>query len=269
MCGIIGYVGSIQFSLDSCLDILKALEVEQLPIEPSPIGGHGAGLMVYDGIRVLMEKVGGIGASPADDLRRIIYDSWKINFSRVILGHVRRASQVFTHTIPFKECTQPYIAECLGEFKVVSVHNGFLKNYLDLKGRLKHKHKFESENIALIDSEVFPHLLEELILDYGDGVETAKMLFDSIEGGNTVAMMVFIDGAISLYVIHKGVTRGLALWRNSLGHVLFASRSYIVDKLAKGFLKENGFNLDFIIKPRSEGSFVRYYRFSIDELFKS
>lgn len=269
MCGIIGYVGSTQLSIDSCLDILKALEVEQLPIESSPIGGHGAGLMVYDGFRILMEKVGGKEASPVEDLIRIIYDSWKVNFSRVILGHVRRASQVFTHTIPFKECTQPYIAECLGEFKVVSVHNGFLKNYLDLKGKLKYKHKFESESVALIDSEVFPHLLEELILDYGDSVETAKMLFESIEGGNTVAMMVFADGILSLYIVHKGVTRGLALWRNSLGHVLFGSRSYIVDKFARGFLRENGFNLDFIVKPRSEGSLVKYYRFSVDELFKS
>jgi len=269
MCGIIGYVGSTQLSIDSCLDILKALEVEQLPIESSPIGGHGAGLMVYDGFRILMEKVGGKEASPVEDLRRIIYDSWKVNFSRVTLGHVRRASQVFTHTIPFKECTQPYIAECLGEFKVVSVHNGFLKNYLNLKGKLKYKHKFESESVALIDSEVFPHLLEELILDYGDSVETAKMLFESIEGGNTVAMMVFADGILSLYIVHKGVTRGLALWRNSLGHVLFGSRSYIVDKFARGFLRENGFNLDFIVKPRSEGSLVKYYRFSVDELFKS
>ena len=269
MCGIIGYVGSTQLSIDSCLDILKALEVEQLPIESSPIGGHGAGLMVYDGFRILMEKVGGKEASPVEDLRRIIYDSWKVNFSRVTLGHVRRASQVFTHTIPFKECTQPYIAECLGEFKVVSVHNGFLKNYLNLKGKLKYKHKFESESVALIDSEVFPHLLEELILDYGDSVETAKMLFESIEGGNTVAMMVFADGILSLYIVHKGVTRGLALWRNSLGHVLFGSRSYIVDKFARGFLRENGFNLDFIVKPRSEGNLVKYYRFSVDELFKS
>ncbi|MEM2184647.1 MAG: hypothetical protein QXO99_05165 [Candidatus Methanomethylicia archaeon] len=268
MCGILGYIGFTPISIDSCLDILKALEVEQLPIESSPIGGHGAGLMVYDDGELFIEKVGGNGLSPVDKLRNIIYSNWRINFSKIVLGHVRRASQVFERTIPFKECTQPYVVNCLGRFTIVSVHNGFLKNYLDIKANFKVEHKFESESITLIDSEIFPHFLEELISIYGDGIETARILFDHIEGGNTVAMMVFFDDYISLYIIHKGLTRGLALWRNDKGHLLFSSRSYIIDKFARGFIRENMFEIEVIIKPRVEGSFVKYYRFDKDSLLK-
>lgn len=261
MCGILGYIGSIPISIDSCLDILKALEVEQLPIESSPIGGHGAGLLIYHDGELLLKKVGGDSFSPVDMLRSMIYEGWRVNFSRIVFGHVRRASEVFKHTIPFKECTQPYVVNCHGKFTIVSVHNGFLKNYMDLKGKFKLKHKFESESISLIDSEIFPHLLEELILDYGDGFETVKILFDMIEGNNTVAMIVFFNNHISTYIVHKGLTRGLTVWRNNEGHILFSSRSYIIDKFAKNFLHENNFAIQTIIKPRVEGKFAEYYKF--------
>lgn len=266
MCGILGYIGFNPISIDSCLDMLKALEVEQLPIESSPVGGHGAGLMVYDGGKLLLEKVGGNGFSPAYRLRDIIYGNWRIGFSRIVLGHVRRASEVFKHTISFRECAQPYLVNCFGKYTIVSVHNGFLKNYLNIKAGFKMEHKFESEHISLIDSEIFPHFLEELILNYGDGFETAKILFNSIEGGNTVAMMVLFDDYISIYIVHKNVTRGLALWRNDKGHILFASRSYIVDKFAKRFLQENLFDMHTLIKPRSEGSIVEYFKFNKRDL---
>lgn len=267
MCGILGYVGSILFSVDTCLDILKALEVEQLPIESSPVGGHGAGLMVYNGSKILLEKVGGDGFSPTDRLRDVIHNNWRINFSRVILGHVRRASRVFLDSVPFRECTQPYMVNCLGEHAIVSVHNGFLRNYKELRAKFKLNHKFESEAKFFIDSEVFPHLLEELIQEYGDNEETASILWDVMEGNNTVALIVFRDDKISLYLLHKGATRGLALWMGLNGEVLFASRSYIVKRLAGSFLSENDFELREIVKPRVEGEVVKYFIFDRNRLF--
>ena len=86
--------------------ILQKLEVHQLPQEPLPLGGYGAGvaILLNDGT-VLVEKVGKIDKSPAQLLPGMV----KVKTASVLLGHVRMPSPEFMNTTKFKETAQPYV----------------------------------------------------------------------------------------------------------------------------------------------------------------
>ena len=258
MCGIFAYIGLNPIPLEIVFKILSQLEVDQLPVDKSPVGGHGAGIAIITKNKIYFNKIGKENEiSPANKLWEIIKNEWSIKEANIIIGHVRRASPKFNHTIKYKECTQPYIAKCTNKYTIISVHNGFLKNYEELKSKFKLKHKFESEKITLIDSEVYPHLMEELIINYGDNENTTNKLLELTIGNNTTAILAIKDKNISLHVIHKGATRGLYVWRNE-NTLLLCSRKHIIEEnIGKQIEK---LNLKIKINPKEKGEAKLYWK---------
>ena len=252
MCGIFGYILKDGLPLVHTVEILKRLEVYTYPGRPNPIGGHGAGvsyLMPEGG--VFLRKVGKMNSSPVSDL----IGSMEIEGvgARVLLGHVRRASPQFAETVKHCECTQPYMVECLGDTVVVSVHNGFLRNYRELRDRLSPIHRYESERVELIDSEVFPHFYEELV--GSEVVEKAvERIFCRMEGNSTVALLSLKGDERALGVLHKGRTVGLNLWTNGEGEVLFCSRWEPVEEVLGELLGRRGYQRKVFFDYREAGA---------------
>lgn len=239
MCGIFGYVLKEGLPLTYTVGILKRLEVFIYPGRRGPIGGHGAGIsyLTQEG-EVFLKKVGKTDGSPVSDLIGSL-ELEGVN-ARVLLGHVRRASRVFSETVKHSVCTQPYRAECLGDTTVISIHNGFLGNYKELRDGLRPSHRYESAGVELIDSEVFPHVYEELV--EAEGAEKAvERLFCQMEGNSTVALLSLKGDERALTVVHKGRTVGLSLWKNSEGEVLFSSRWEPVKEVLGEILEKKGF----------------------------
>jgi len=239
VCGIFGYLLKEPLDLTYTLEILKKLEVYSYPGRPNPIGGHGAGVsyLTPEG-KVFLRKVGKTNGLPAADLVSSL--EVKGVSPTVLLSHVRRASPQFNETVKYSECTQPYKAECIGGTTVVSIHNGFLRNYVELRDGLSVLHRYESAKVELIDSEVFPHIYEELV--EAEGAEKAlERLFCATEGSATVALLSLKEGERALSLLHKNRTVGFNLWMNSDREVLFCSRWEPVEELLGDLLKRGGF----------------------------
>jgi len=221
MCGIFGFSFLKPVSMDIVFEVLKKLEIQQLPQEPRPVGGYGAGVAVLlENGDVSVEKVGKMSQHPAQSLSEIV----KVKKASVLLGHVRMPSPEFMGTAKFKETTQPYVVERDPELIVASVHNGKMENYKMIRENLGKEHVFESEKFELIDSEVIPHFFEEVLSEKGDVTEALYAFFCGLQGSNAVAMLQVGEDDSFLHVIHKGKTRGLTVWTNEKNEVIFCSR---------------------------------------------
>ena len=161
MCGIVGYVGDKQ-AANFLLEGLSKLEYR---------GYDSAGIAVYDGNRIRVEKsVGRLAA-----LRDKIKDD--MPQGTIGIGHTRWA----THGRPSDRNAHPH-TDCTGDFVVV--HNGIIENYLALKEELIEKgHVFKSET----DTEVVAHLLEEVY--NGDFVSSVREVLRRIEGSYSLVFM--------------------------------------------------------------------------------
>src|SRR3990167_10396999 len=119
MCGIIGYIGKKE-AYDILLNGLKRLEYR---------GYDSAGIGIID------SKTGRIAVNKA--VGRVEKLKGKNIKGTIGLGHTRWA----THGKPTIENAHPHL-NCSGNIAIV--HNGIIENYLELKDRLKKKHKFSS-----------------------------------------------------------------------------------------------------------------------------
>ena len=161
MCGIVGYVGDKQ-AVDFLLEGLSKLEYR---------GYDSAGIAVYDGAKIRVEKsVGRLAA-----LRDKIKDD--VPQGTIGIGHTRWA----THGRPSDVNAHPH-TDCTGDFVVV--HNGIIENYLTLKEDLIEKgHSFKSET----DTEIVAHLLEEVW--NGDFEASVREVLRRIEGSYSLVFM--------------------------------------------------------------------------------
>jgi len=252
MCGLFGYFGKTAIGSSAVINILADLEKAQLPIEKTPVGGDGAGIaFLKDPVQCI--KCGFKDESPARLLRLKIPDK-KID---QVLAHVRKASPDFKDTIGLPGCTQPYLLKCPGDLKLVSIHNGMFSNYEKTYGLLKGKHCFESQPVMIIDSEVVPHYFEELLSVHDNIEKAANMLYEAIEGpGNVLAMWLRKKDKQYLILLYKGKARGLYVWENTGGEVLFASRREPVENRLGWLIKDQTFLLQQAIEPRVEA----YYK---------
>jgi len=167
----------------------------------------------------------------------------------------------------FKETAQPYVVELEPNLTVVSVHNGKVENYKELREKLGKEHVLESERVELIDSEVIPHYFEDLLNEMDNIDEALYALFCALHGSNAIAMLQINEENTFLHLIHKGKTRGLTVWTNERSEVIFCSRKEPLiqefnDTLVRGKFKEKvsiawrenvGLKLSFPVNFRVKG----------------
>ena len=201
--------------------VLQKLEVHKYPQEPRPVGGYGAGIAyLKDDGSIVLEKVGAVTDSPAKRLSEIV----RMNNASVLIGHVRMPSPEFMQSATFKETAQPFLGTCSPNLTVVSAHNGKVANYEAIRERLDGSHFLESEKVELIDSEVIPHLFEDLLNRRENVKDAVNALFSRIEGSNTISLLQVEKERMFLHFVHKGKTRGLTVWTNKQNEVFFSSR---------------------------------------------
>ncbi|MDI3317682.1 MAG: glutamine--fructose-6-phosphate transaminase (isomerizing) [Bacillota bacterium] len=162
MCGIVGYVGERRAD-QVLLDGLRRLEYR---------GYDSAGIAVNPDHRVEVRKVAG----RLEKLARLMEEE-PLHPATVGIGHTRWA----THGRPTFENAHPHTDE-KGHWLVV--HNGILENFSQLRRELEARgHRFRTQT----DSEVVPHLLEELYR--GDLLEAVRQAVLRLRGSFALAVM--------------------------------------------------------------------------------
>jgi glucosamine 6-phosphate synthetase-like amidotransferase/phosphosugar isomerase protein len=251
MCGIFGFAFKQPVPMVRVFNLLAKLEVHQYPGEPTPVGGYGAGLAVLENDGGLMfEKVGRTnGLSPAKQLSEIV----NVDDASILVGHVRMPSPEFMATASFRETAQPYVVGFGKDLTVVSVHNGKVENYKELRVDLGKTHVFESEKIGLIDSEVIPHVFEKFLSLEQNRDDALYRLFCTLQGSrNAIAMLHVTKKETYLHFIHKGKSRGLTIWVNDRNEIIFCSRKEPLYEEFRAMLAEGKFREKVSIAYRED-----------------
>ena len=266
MCGIFGFAFKKPVPLVGVFKLLEKLEVHQYPQELKSVGGYGAGVAILlDDGNIFLEKVGKVDNSPVRRLAKIVNE--EVDEASVLIGHVRMPSPEFMESAKFKETAQPYVVELEPNLAVVSVHNGKVENYKELRGKLGKKHVLESEKVELIDSEVIPHCFEDLLNEIDNIDEALYALFCALQGSNAIAMLQINEENTFLHLIHKGKTRGLTVWTNERSEVIFCSRKEpliqelndtlvrgkFMEKISIAWREDVGLKLSFPVSSRVKG----------------
>ena len=254
MCGIFGYVTKKPLTMTKIFRVLQKLEAGRYPGEKQPVGGYGAGVAVLlDDNSVFSEKLGKTEGSPACQLAELVQP--KLHEARVLIGHVRFPGAEFLDTVKFKEAAQPYVENLQPELTIVSAHNGRVENYMELKKKLK-AHAFESEKAGLIDSEVIPHYFGALLNEGEESDEAADELLCTLKGKTvgSIALLHLDSENAFLHLLHKGWSRGLTVWTNEKGEVIFCSRPEPVMEELKETLERGEFKEKAVIKLRENAT---------------
>jgi glucosamine 6-phosphate synthetase-like amidotransferase/phosphosugar isomerase protein len=259
MCGIFGFSLKKPLRMARAFRILEKLEVHQYPQEPLPLGGYGAGLalLLEDG-NVLVEKIGKVEGSPARKLAEMM----KVDKASVLISHVRMPSPEFMKTAKHKETAQPYVVEGQPNLTIVSVHNGKIENYEEIRKALGGAHVFESEKLELIDSEVIPHFFEEVLNEKEDVPEALYYFFCALKGSGAIAMLQLGEQDSFLHLLHKGKTRGLTVWTNDMNEIIFCTRKEVLKEELGSLLSKGRFKKKASIAFREEAGLVFSYPLS-------
>jgi len=250
MCGIFGFYLKKPLSMNKIFDVLKKLEIFRYPDEDQPLGGYGAGVavMLKDG-DIISEKVGKTRDSPVAELAELFKP--RLRNAQVLLSHVRFPSPQYMNTVKYKEAAQPYVENFKKGLSIVCVHNGNVENYKKLEAKLK-THVFESEKIGLIDSEVIPHYLDEMLNELESTDAAVYELLNSLEGPNAAALLQIEEENTFLHLIYKGRARGLIVWANEKGEVIFCSRREPVQDALSELLAKGKFNEKIVINWKED-----------------
>ena len=175
MCGIVGYNGTHQ-AAPVLLDGLAKLEYR---------GYDSAGIAVYDGEKIRMEKA--VGRLKV--LEELTQDGATLP-GTVGIGHTRWA----THGVPSDLNAHPHFNH---DHSIVVVHNGIIENYLKLKKKLAGKgYEFLSET----DTEVIAHMLDYYYK--GDPLDAISKVMHRMEGSYGLGIM-FRDHPDEVYAVRK------------------------------------------------------------------
>lgn len=155
MCGIFGYIGSRQNAGEIVIRGLKNLEYRGYD-------SWGVAMRLSDGSMRSEKDIGKIGVVKSELFR---------DPSTLAIAHSRWA----THGGVTKDNAHPHFS-CDGRIAVV--HNGIIENFEELREELTKKgHTFQSQT----DTEIVPHLIEELLKKKGttlsEAVRLASMRF--------------------------------------------------------------------------------------------
>lgn len=175
MCGIVGYIGTHQ-AAPVLLDGLAKLEYR---------GYDSAGIAVYDGEKIRMEKA--VGRLKV--LEELTQDGATLP-GTIGIGHTRWA----THGVPSDLNAHPHFNH---DHSIVVVHNGIIENYLKLKKKLAGKgYEFLSET----DTEVIAHMLDYYYK--GDPLDAISKVMHRMEGSYGLGIM-FRDHPDEVYAVRK------------------------------------------------------------------
>jgi glutamine phosphoribosylpyrophosphate amidotransferase len=201
--------------------------------------------MLPDG-DVISEKIGKTTHSPVAQLEEIMKNKLVMNArlanATVLLGHVRFPSAENMSTVKYKEATQPYVEHLQSQLTIVSAHNGNVENYKELKAKLK-RHVFESEKTGFVDSEVIPHYFGELLNELESTDSAVYELFSALKGSSVAALLQIDEENALLHLIYKGKARGLTVWANDAGEVVFCSRPEPAEEELKSLLAISKFKV--------------------------
>ncbi|WP_123622002.1 glutamine--fructose-6-phosphate transaminase (isomerizing) [Halorubrum sp. CSM-61] len=174
MCGITARVGTDD-AVDELLSGLRNLEYR---------GYDSAGIatVTADGLDVIKRS------GEIDELCEAVESSTLRGATGI--GHTRWS----THGPPTDANAHPHI-DCLGQVAVV--HNGIIDNYTELRDELS-THEFTSET----DTEVVPHLIEELLSAGYSPEQAFRRAVDRISG--SYALAAVFEGSDAVYGTRSG-----------------------------------------------------------------
>lgn len=209
MCGIVGYIGDSQ-AAPILLDGLQKLEYR---------GYDSAGIAVFDGSKIIMEKVMG----RLKGLYKLTKGGDSMPGTSGI-GHTRWA----THGCPSDTNAHPHFNK---EHSIVVVHNGIIENYSKLKKKLEKKgYEFISET----DTEVLVHLLAEYY--DGDPVAAIEKVMRRVEGSYALGIM-FQDHPHHIYAARKDSP--LIVGCSSMGNLIASDVPAILKYTRNVYYMEN------------------------------
>lgn len=164
MCGIVGYIGSEQ-AAPILLNGLSKLEYR---------GYDSAGIAVFDGLELDMEKVSG-RLKRLDELTR----GGASLPGTVGIGHTRWA----THGSPSDTNAHPHFNK---DRSIIVVHNGIIENYSKLKQKLIQKgYEFVSET----DTEILAHLLDYYYNRSHNPLTALATVMQKVEGSYALGIL--------------------------------------------------------------------------------
>lgn len=168
MCGIIGLVGSSdKFPLKPGIMVYRGL----LRLEYRGYDSAGVGSVTSKGVQILK------GKGSIRELEKKLCLS--CIDGAIVIGHTRWA----THGAPSDTNAHPH-TDCNN--KIAVVHNGIIQNYQELRDILIGKgHIFRSET----DTEVVPHLIEEIYRRLGDFYESFKRAISMLKGSYAIVVI--------------------------------------------------------------------------------
>lgn len=161
MCGIVGYIGKKNNSINVLIEGLQKLEYR---------GYDSAGIAILDNNEVeIIKKVGKV-----INLKNAIN---KDVYSHIGIGHTRWA----THGAPSDVNSHPHFNR---DRSINVVHNGIIENYIELRKFLSsHGYVFLSET----DTEVIPHLID--MYYEGDILAAVVAATKHLKGSFAIAVM--------------------------------------------------------------------------------
>lgn len=162
MCGIVGYIGNPECTVDVLYNGLRSLEYR---------GYDSSGICVLSkNGRSVIKSEGNL------DKLKVKLKTQKIS-GKVGIGHTRWA----THGRPSEQNAHPHVS---GSISIV--HNGIIENFAELRDDLRSEgHEFYSDT----DTEVVAHLVEHFV-ELGNSFESSvRKAFSKVEGSYAAAVV--------------------------------------------------------------------------------
>ena len=207
MCGIVGYIGKNDNTLEFLINGLKSLEYR---------GYDSAGIAyMTDKINILKKQ------GKLENLDKCVNYKQKSNLG---IGHKRWA----THGAPSENNAHPHM-----QGKIALVHNGIIENYEKLKQKLiKDGYKFYSET----DTEIATALIDKMYNQEKDILKALSKCQDIFEGSYAMGI-ICTDDPNHLYCLKKDSP--LIIAKSTDGYFIASDVPAILKYTNKYYLIEN------------------------------